>query len=358
MHKTNTKIAVTIISFSIIITGLFLLFILNFQNETTKELSKVNGNIFHIKESQIDNLAENGKLEISRPIKIESLSTYNVNLLNISFKLLIPIILKFCIAVIILSILLIMLIQKFQKDKNRKIANNLINIKNNNEIKINDKELAVIYNKLENKFKENLDDYKRLNSYLSHEQKNVINILKTQLEIDNNQKYIDDLNNITNGIDDIIALSENEKDYSVVDVLLICAKACDNYKKIQKNIYFEFEEGKNYEINGKEKWIYRLIANLLDNAIKYGRKKDIFITLKEKNNSVILKVEDNGIGISKEKQDLIFNNYYRINKLNKDGYGIGLSLVKHVCNLCEGYLYLESKINKGTTIIVSFPIKN
>ena len=104
--------------------------------------------------------------------------------------------------------------------------------------------------------------------------------------------------------------------------------------------------------------IYRAICNLLDNAIKYGEDKPIEINVKNKNNSIIISVHDNGIGIPQELQDKIFNHRYRINELNKDGYGIGLSLVSHVCDLCSGFVWVESEKNKGSTFYLSFPEMN
>ena len=75
-----------------------------------------------------------------------------------------------------------------------------------------------------------------------------------------------------------------------------------------------------------------------------------------KHKSVIIIVKDHGIGISEEKQNQIFNHNYRINELNKDGYGIGLSLVSHVCDLCQGFVTVESKMQEGTTFYLSFPV--
>jgi signal transduction histidine kinase len=137
-------------------------------------------------------------------------------------------------------------------------------------------------------------------------------------------------------------------------VSLICALVCDTYKKIYENIYFEFDDDGNTTILAKERWIYRAISNLVDNAVKYGEGKPIYISIKNKNNSVIVTVKDNGIGIDRNSIGKIFDNKYRINELNKDGYGIGLSLVSHVCDLCEGFVMVESELNEGSCFYLSF----
>ena len=91
--------------------------------------------------------------------------------------------------------------------------------------------------------------------------------------------------------------------------------------------------------------------------MKYGEDKPIFLSVKAKNGSVIVMVKDNGIGIREDKQEMIFGNRYRINELNRDGYGIGLSLVSHVCDLCGGFITVDSEPGKGSVFYLSFPQK-
>ena len=73
--------------------------------------------------------------------------------------------------------------------------------------------------------------------------------------------------------------------------------------------------------------------------------------------SVVVKVSDHGIGICEEEQEKIFQHHYRIQELKKDGYGIGLSLVQHVCDLCGGFVYVESTPHVETSFYLSFPLK-
>ena len=105
----------------------------------------------------------------------------------------------------------------------------------------------------------------------------------------------------------------------------------------------------------KSRWIYRAVSNLLDNAIKYGCGKPISLSVEVRKGSVIVKVQDQGIGIEKSHLDKIFQNRYRVNELNKNGYGIGLSLVSYVCDLCGGFIMAESEPSHGTTFYLSFP---
>lgn len=217
--------------------------------------------------------------------------------------------------------------------------------------------LALTYKSLKEKFDNQLEDFKRLSSYLSHEQKNEIAILQARLENAGNTSELKKLDDIVDSIDDILTLSENleQSKLSAVDVSLVCAQVYDSYNKTNPNILFEFDGNDDTEIMARSRWVYRAVANLLDNAIKYGEGKLIILAVMAKKGSVIIKISDQGIGISHDKQEIIFSNRYRINELNKNGYGIGLSLVSHVCDLCGGFVTVESEPQIGTTFYMSFP---
>ncbi len=106
---------------------------------------------------------------------------------------------------------------------------------------------------------------------------------------------------------------------------------------------FAFTEDQPTLIHGRDRWIYRAVFNLVDNAIKYGEGKLVTVTISNQKGSVIVEVKDHGIGIPQKKQASIFSHQYRVHGLKQDGYGIGLSVVSHVCDLCRGFVYLESE---------------
>lgn len=305
-------------------------------------------------EDYLSIVENNGMLRIDTNRLINS-SNYNQRMLENVKRNFLPICMFFSILLIIFSSCLWYFVKHIQNKKILKIANDMKEVANEKIIS-ESPALTKAYEILKNKFDIQLEDYKRLNTYLSHEQKNELAILKTSFELSNDKKYLSTLNNIIGGIDDILTLSENIEDYALgsVDVAFVCAEVCDNYRKVYHDISFDFDDD-DAEILAKQRWIYRAISNLLDNAIKYGDGKPIELFVKVKNWSVIIIVKDNGIGIEKENQELIFNNHYRINDLNKNGYGIGLSLVSHVCDLCGGFVNVESELGQGSTFYVSFP---
>ena len=115
-------------------------------------------------------------------------------------------------------------------------------------------------------------------------------------------------------------------------------------------------------IHGNIKEIIMLIKNLVSNAIKYNKEKGyVKVSIKEDSKAVMLSVKDNGIGISKENQEKIFDRFYRVdegrssNTTGESSTGLGLSIVKEVVEDHNGTIKLNSELGKGSEFIITFP---
>ncbi len=102
-----------------------------------------------------------------------------------------------------------------------------------------------------------------------------------------------------------------------------------------------------------------VVFNLLDNALKYGGENPVIkINLEEKENTVVLSVADNGIGIPTAFQGKVFEKFFRVpqgNIHNAKGYGLGLSYTAHVVKKHGGTIAVDSEPGKGTTFIITIP---
>jgi len=103
-----------------------------------------------------------------------------------------------------------------------------------------------------------------------------------------------------------------------------------------------------------------VVANLLDNAIKYSLEPaEIKLTLKQNAESVVLILSDKGIGIKKEHLNKIFDNLYRVptgDIHDVKGFGLGLNYVKKVCDGYGWQLNVKSTFGKGTTFEIKMNI--
>lgn len=115
------------------------------------------------------------------------------------------------------------------------------------------------------------------------------------------------------------------------------------------------------EIKCDKDSIERIMLNLLSNSIKYtpdGGKIEVYIDVDTE--FVYIRVKDNGCGIPKEKQEKIFDVFVQGDislSRTKEGSGIGLSLVKSLITLHDGYVYIEESSKEGTVIVLQIPNK-
>lgn len=101
-----------------------------------------------------------------------------------------------------------------------------------------------------------------------------------------------------------------------------------------------------------------LLINLIDNGFKYTEEGSVKLICKEENNNLYIKVADTGIGIEKEHLSRIFERFYRVDKSRsrkQGGTGLGLSIVKHIVELYNGRIKVESEVGKGTIFEIVLP---
>jgi two-component system phosphate regulon sensor histidine kinase PhoR len=119
-------------------------------------------------------------------------------------------------------------------------------------------------------------------------------------------------------------------------------------------------------IPGKPVWlsidrdaVKQVLTNLIDNATKYSpEKREIEITVAEKNDRAEIEVKDKGMGIPEEMRQKIFEEFCRLpeaQKMSHKGVGLGLKIVKHIMEAHRGEVLVESQIGRGSVFILAFP---
>ncbi|WP_179005179.1 tetratricopeptide repeat-containing hybrid sensor histidine kinase/response regulator [Winogradskyella forsetii] len=130
-------------------------------------------------------------------------------------------------------------------------------------------------------------------------------------------------------------------------------------------IHFDYENGLPETFVGDQLKISQILINLLGNAIKFTKDGDIWvraykIDVKDNTYNLRFEIEDNGIGITKEKQDQMFDSFsqgsVQINR-KYGGTGLGLSIVKGLIQILNGKIYLKSELGKGSTFFFEIPLE-
>ncbi len=117
--------------------------------------------------------------------------------------------------------------------------------------------------------------------------------------------------------------------------------------------------GANFIIEADKMHMTSVIYNLLDNALKYSNENSrIFVEVLDQKQYLEFRVTDNGIGIASEYKQKIFEKFFRVpagDTHNSKGYGLGLSYVNHIIQRHQGFVEVESELNRGSTFKIKIP---
>ena len=219
-------------------------------------------------------------------------------------------------------------------------------------------------------------------SNMTHELKTPISTisLASQMLGDNqikkNEKYInniskiikDETNRLSTQVEKVLQTAILDKGllkfkFETIDIHKIIETIYKNFEIRIKNENGKFSLNLNadkHNISADKLHITNVLVNLTENALKYKNDiPEIKIETKNKNNYIYISVIDNGIGISKENQKRVFEQFYRVSTGNIHdikGFGLGLSYVKKIIDGHNGEITIDSKLKKGSTFTIKLPL--
>lgn len=193
------------------------------------------------------------------------------------------------------------------------------------------------------------DPEKKLEKYMKTMKQNALRLLK-----------------LINNIIDMTKIDSNDisiqlHNYDIVAIIKNVVQSIEVYSNVKLiNVTFDTDVDKKIIACDADK-IERIILNLLSNAIKFTNEHgNISINIRNIDNKVIISIEDDGIGIPQDKLNVIFKRFRQVDKSftrNREGSGIGLSIVKALVEIHHGTIKVESEYGKGTKFIIELPVR-
>lgn len=170
---------------------------------------------------------------------------------------------------------------------------------------------------------------------------------------------------LVNGLKDSFneSVSMNKLNLEDTNVTELVEELLNNFTAnfLKRNITLHVNLEQNVHLISDKTKLYQIIQNLLTNAIKaINTNGNISVSVIEKSKSVSIKIADDGVGISQDKIDMIFERFYRIDdsrNTKTNGLGLGLSIVKNFVEALNGKIDVVSKLGEGTTFTVIFDKK-
>jgi signal transduction histidine kinase len=165
-----------------------------------------------------------------------------------------------------------------------------------------------------------------------------------------------DLNKLDAGF-----MNLNMDNYDIVSIVSqIVSSVADYVENKGISLYFETDTQSKVVACDPDK-MERIILNLLSNAIKYTEAGgSIKVGLWDKGESLLISIKDDGAGIPREKQEIVFKRFMQVEKSltrNHQGSGIGLALVKSLVELHGGKISLISEAGQGCEFIIELPVR-
>jgi len=238
-------------------------------------------------------------------------------------------------------------------------------------------QLSVSYNKMLERLSDAFEIQRQFTANAAHELRTPLSLMQVQLDLYNSTRHPDNdadtlqtIKMVTeqNGrlskmVKTLLDMSElqtvGQDDKIMVDALVDEVLADLDPLAQEKNIKLT-GKCKNITMVGSDILIYRLVYNLVENAIKYNHSGgQVTVTAYRKEKHVYLSVEDTGNGIPEELRERVFEPFFRVDKSRSrelGGVGLGLALVREIVRVHDGSIAVRSNPSGGTVFDVILPL--
>ena len=257
--------------------------------------------------------------------------------------------------------------------KRSKDFSNRINLGDSSDDEIH--KMASTFNEMLDTVEEVFIHEKQFSSDVSHELRTPVTIILAQSDyalqysetFEEAKESLEVINRhakrMTNLINQIMELSKLERQKEIekerINLSNVVLQLLEDYKPLleSKNLNLIYNVEKDIRIQGNKIMLERVFLNILMNAIKFT-KTNIEVSLIRDDKTAVLKIRDDGIGISDENKKFIWERFFQVNdsrnKVENKGIGLGLSMVKKIVDLHSATIDLESELEQGTCFTIKF----